>query len=461
MARNTAKFCLCTILLLLTIGCPFATAAEIGIAANVRIFANGRFQLDQIEELTTIPSAPARTSQQNSFRNMLSPPCRFIELYMRRNEGSAVAATTATTIRSACPTCPTEQRQRAEFEENIAFPVNDSNKVIGAATFQPSQWKNWTLVVQPLSKLNQFKDLVGRFSYNGIQAIQNGVFSYVASSISKGIEEVQELTSFTSGESVNVRTDSKVNVNSLRSPTNSAPSNDKEASDAEEPLDSYWEYYQDCDNWDVTFAYLTMQPSLPIGLLSNSDELELRTEFPFLLPQALATQNPLLLVAPGREAIKVICDEVAYQIKQSEFEFIESRQFPALEVDAAQALELTAIQADALSPAITIPILLVHSEWVHPGSVVRPATDFFDQYSGVLAKQLNPIAMRIKSIDQVENLKSARRKISTKKSFANSLRNLGQRLIDCSENLLDDVRISECELSSQTRLAERSESDRR
>ena len=408
MARNTATFCLCTILLLLTTACPRELAADI------------RIQFRDIESLSAIQPAPPQNVESFSYASLLSPPCRFIELrlielHLARPDDSVETGSAAAQIKSSgtITSCPTENGL-------AAIEYSASSK------FQPSQWNTWGVVSKPLSMLNRLESTITQFSISGLRIANRNITSYLTGTFSERISHIREMAySFAIGKS-NTQTESISTEHSEAAPRNNVSQDVEESDNSSETIDSYWEYYQDCDNWNVNFALITMKPLLPITLVTISDELEPQSQFRFHLARALATRNLFLLFAPGRKALYELRNQIELQIRHQEFLVIESRKFPLLEVDGTGALNLGAINAESASPAITTPILLAHAEWAHPGSVIEPSAALVNECSRLIANQLNPIAVLINS--------------------------LNQRV---------DVQTRECELTNQTRLAERRESDRR
>jgi hypothetical protein len=108
-------------------------------------------------------------------------------------------------------------------------------------------------------------------------------------------------------------------------PVNVPGTNSEEnISPTDQESDQYWQYYDDCDHWNVIFAMATRQSHFHAACLTSKG-VSFTHQHPFTqLVDGLATRNLLRTVGATNQLITEVHHKIEIQYRRREFRVVES-----------------------------------------------------------------------------------------------------------------------------------------
>ena len=274
MARIIASFCVCSFLVLLTYGQPALAGTEI------------RFDYMRLSE---IPEAEMADGRFPEFEPISQPPYRFLERHLTTTPSACRANQV---VDSSATSCPVEAQYGIDGRPSTIWI-----KAWGKLSQKRERLNSWT--VQSALRLSQV-----------MKEAANELINRQYSRARNVVSEIQR--------SVPLRSETTypVNLPGTNTEENISP-------DDQEP-DQYWQYYDDCDHWNVIFAMATRQSHFHAACLTSTG-VALTHRHPFTqLVNGLATRNLLRTVGATNQLISEAHSGIENQFRLREFRVVES-----------------------------------------------------------------------------------------------------------------------------------------
>lgn len=274
MARIIASFCVCSFLVLFTDGQSALAGTEI------------RFDCMQLSE---IPEAEMADGRFPELESISQPPCRFL---VRHLTATPSACNVNQVVDSSATSCPVEAQYGDEDRSSTIWI-----KAWGKLSQQRERLNSWTF--QSAWRLSQL-------TKRAANEMINRQFSRARNVVS----EIQR--------SIPLPSETTYPVNLPRTNT------EEDISPTDQESDQYWQYYDDCDHWNVIFAMATRQSHFDAACLTSTG-VALTYKHPFTqLVDGLANRNLLRTVGATNQLISEAHSGIENQLRLREFRVVES-----------------------------------------------------------------------------------------------------------------------------------------
>lgn len=274
MARIFASFCVCSFLVLNSLCQPVLAVTE--------------FPLD-FRRLCVIPEADGADQQIPDLKSIGQPPCQFLRRHLTASRSNCQ---THQVIESSVSSCPIESQFVTEGR-----PPEIWNKAWAKLSEQSENLFTWTA------------QTAQRFS----QKMNHAVIEIVDRQNLRARNFVNEIQRFVPIQSENTFPVSLPGTQV-----------EKEESPTDHDSDQYWQYYEDCDHWNVIFALATRHSQFDVACLTSQGVVVTRNNQISQLLDGLVSRNFLKTIGTTIQLITEFHHVIDYQYRIQEFRDVES-----------------------------------------------------------------------------------------------------------------------------------------
>jgi hypothetical protein len=210
--------------------------------------------------------------------------------------------------------------------------------------------------------------------------------------------------------------------------------------EADRDVDAYWQYYEDCDYWDVIFALFDDAHSRAIAVIaaqnSTLDHVLTRN-----LVTAIAGRNLFPAIHSTREMVREIAHQLAQQFEYQQFCEVESAGIHWARLSGARVNPLPHLCLIGMDAELSL-----HGSFEEAARfrLLRVRTCI---RNGFLAEVVPRIDDALAGLPTFER-QQQQIQIAHQAALARRLGWLGHQLVQISEDTLNDLQTRACELES-------------